>query len=156
MDETPHGAARRERVILFARFDALGITHMTHRHRPVFTVEEGRDLKSSMPGGHTKNLFLKDKKGAIFLICAISSTAIDLNAVSKLIGVRTLQFRLSRSAACDYLGVDARLGDAVRADQRPRTPGRRWSSTKLCFALDPVNFHPLRTTPPPPSAPPTC
>ena len=58
---------------LFARFDALGIDHVTRRHRPVFTVDEGHDLKASMPGGHTKNLFLKDKKGAIFLICAISA-----------------------------------------------------------------------------------
>ena len=55
---------------LFARLDALGIAHRTTRHRPVFTVEEGADLKAQMPGGHTKNLFLKDKKGALFLLCA--------------------------------------------------------------------------------------
>lgn len=77
---------------LFARFDALGIAHRTIQHRPVFTVEEGVDLKASMPGGHSKNLFLRDKKGALFLLCALGETKIDLNAVSKLIGVGRFSF----------------------------------------------------------------
>ncbi len=64
----------------------------TTRHRPIFTVEEGRDLKEHMPGGHSKNLFLKDKKGALFLLSALGDTAIDLNAVSKLIGAGRFSF----------------------------------------------------------------
>ena len=55
---------------------ALGIAHTTHWHAPVFTVEEGRDLKASMPGGHTKNLFLTDKDGAIILIAIWLNTRI--------------------------------------------------------------------------------
>ena len=90
---------------LFARFDALGIKHVTHRHRPVFTVDEGRDLKASMPGGHTKNLFLKDKKGALFLISAISDTEIDLNAVSKLLGAGRFSFG-SAERLMQHLGVE--------------------------------------------------
>jgi Ala-tRNA(Pro) deacylase len=56
---------------LFDLFDALGLNHTTLDHRPVFTVDDGADIKASMPGGHTKNLFLKDTDGALFLICAL-------------------------------------------------------------------------------------
>ena len=49
---------------LFAYLDRLGIAHKTVTHPAVFTVEEGRELRGAIPGGHTKNLFLRDKKGA--------------------------------------------------------------------------------------------
>ena len=127
---------------LFARFDALGIAHVTHRHRPVFTVEEGRDLKDSMPGGHTKNLFLKDKKGAIFLICAISSTAIDLNATSKLIGSGRFSFG-SAERLMEYLGVEP---GSVTLFAIINDPDRKVTLVldEALFARDPVNFHPLK------------
>ena len=48
--------------------DALGIAHSTTEHAPVFTVAESQSLRDLIPGGHTKNLFLKDKKGACFLV----------------------------------------------------------------------------------------
>ena len=48
---------------LFAHFDALGIVHRTYSHPPVFTVAEAAVLRGSLPGGHCKSLFLKDKKG---------------------------------------------------------------------------------------------
>jgi len=56
----------------------LGISAVTYAHAPVFTVEEGRDFKHLMPGGHTKNLFLKDHKGKLFLVTALWDTQIDL------------------------------------------------------------------------------
>ena len=90
---------------LFARFDALGIAHRTTRHRPVFTVAESRDLKSVIPGGHTKNLFLKDKKGALFLLCALAESVIDLNAVSKLIGAGRFSFG-NAALLMGHLGVE--------------------------------------------------
>ncbi|MGV8930464.1 MAG: prolyl-tRNA synthetase associated domain-containing protein, partial [Brevundimonas sp.] len=49
---------------------ANGIDHTTHDHPAVFRVEEGLELKAAMPGAHTKNLFLKDKKGRLWLISA--------------------------------------------------------------------------------------
>ncbi|RYG09815.1 MAG: prolyl-tRNA synthetase associated domain-containing protein, partial [Burkholderiales bacterium] len=42
---------------------AQGIEQTTHDHPAVFRVEEGLELKAALPGAHTKNLFLKDKKG---------------------------------------------------------------------------------------------
>ncbi|MEM1376488.1 MAG: prolyl-tRNA synthetase associated domain-containing protein, partial [Pseudomonadota bacterium] len=48
---------------LFAILDGLGISYQNHEHEPVFTVAESQALRDEISGGHTKNLFLKDKKG---------------------------------------------------------------------------------------------
>jgi Ala-tRNA(Pro) deacylase len=127
---------------LFARFDALGIAHTTHRHRPVFTVEEGADLKASMPGGHTKNLFLKDKKGALFLISAIADTKVDLNAVSKLLNVGRFSFG-SAELLERHLGVSP---GSVTVFAVINDPARTVTLVldEALFDHDPVNFHPLR------------
>ena len=53
------------RAELFAFFDAHGVDHVPHEHAPVFRVDEGHEIKAAMPGGHTKNLFLKDAKGQL-------------------------------------------------------------------------------------------
>ncbi|MGQ0532773.1 MAG: prolyl-tRNA synthetase associated domain-containing protein [Caulobacteraceae bacterium] len=137
----PKGGPESE-ADLYARFDALGIKHLTHRHRPVFTVEEGRDLKASMPGGHTKNLFLKDKKGATFLISAISDTAIDLNAVSKLIGAGRFSFG-SAARLMQHLGVEPGSVTLFALINDPEHAVTLILDEAL-FEHDPVNFHPLR------------
>lgn len=127
---------------LFARLDALGIAHKTHAHRPVFTVAESRDLKASMPGGHTKNLFLKDKKGALFLISAISDTAIDLNATSKVLGAGRFSFG-STERLMQHLGVEP---GSVTVFAVVNDPDRTVTLVldEALFAHNPVNFHPLR------------
>src|SRR5262245_64384852 len=63
---------------LFAFLDRLGIAHSTVSHPPLFTVEESRRLRGKIPGGHTKNLFLADKRGLVFLVSALEDAAIDL------------------------------------------------------------------------------
>lgn len=76
------------RADLFARLDTLQIAHRTVEHPPIFTVDEGRDLKASMPGGHSKNLFLKDKKDRLFLAVCHCDTAVDLVAYGKIAGAK--------------------------------------------------------------------
>jgi len=71
---------------LFAFFDRLQISHCTVRHPPLFTVEESRCLRGQIPGGHTKNLFLKDKRGALLLVVALEDAAIDLKSLHRRIG----------------------------------------------------------------------
>lgn len=127
---------------LFAAFDALGIAHLTHRHRPVFTVEESHDLKQSMPGGHTKNLFLKDKKGALFLISALAETKIDLNAVSKLIGAGRFSFG-SGELLQEMLGVSPGSVTVFAVINDPNQRVKLILDEGL-FAHDAVNFHPLK------------
>ena len=73
---------------LFEMLDSLGMETKTYEHDAVFTVEENAKIKQDIPGGHTKNLFLKDKKGNYFLIVAEGSAQIRLNSVHGLIGAR--------------------------------------------------------------------
>jgi Ala-tRNA(Pro) deacylase len=63
---------------LFARLACLGILTETVEHEAVFTVQQSFKLERTLPGGHTKNLFLKDKKGRLFLVVALSRARIDL------------------------------------------------------------------------------
>lgn len=77
---------------LMARLDELGIVTETVEHEAVFTVEESARLHRNQPGGHTKNLFLKDNKDKLFLVIAESYTSIDLKALPKVIGSGRLSF----------------------------------------------------------------
>jgi Ala-tRNA(Pro) deacylase len=71
---------------LFAALDRLGIAHPTVRHPPLFTVEQSQGLRGTIAGGHTKNLFLKDKKGALFLVTALEDAAIELKSLHRRLG----------------------------------------------------------------------
>jgi Ala-tRNA(Pro) deacylase len=71
---------------LFAALDSLGIKHSTIKHPPLFTVEQARELRGQIAGGHTKNLFLRDKKGALFLVVALEDAVIDLKGLHRLLG----------------------------------------------------------------------
>lgn len=80
------------RADLMARFSKLGIETQTREHPPVFTVEEARALRGQIPGGHCKNLFLKDEKGVVWLIVCLEDARIDLKAAPGRIGSRRLSF----------------------------------------------------------------
>jgi Ala-tRNA(Pro) deacylase len=71
---------------LFAALDRLGIAHPTVRHPPLFTVEQSQALRGTIPGGHTKNLFLRDKKGALFLVTALEDATIELKSLHRRLG----------------------------------------------------------------------
>ena len=64
---------------LFAFLDQLGIAHTSVTHPPLFTVEQSRALRGQIPGGHTKNLFLRDKKNAVYLVVALESSQITVS-----------------------------------------------------------------------------
>src|SRR5207237_4218908 len=69
-----------------ALLDKLGIAHATVRHPPLFTVEQSQSLRGTIPGGHTKNLFLRDKKGALFLVTALEDAVIELKSLHRRLG----------------------------------------------------------------------
>ena len=71
---------------LFALLTRLGIATETSEHAPVFTVAESRSIKAAIPGGHSKNLFLKDRKDRLFLVVARDETRIDLKRLHETIG----------------------------------------------------------------------
>jgi Ala-tRNA(Pro) deacylase len=77
---------------LFARLDALGIATTTVEHAPLFTVEQSKALRGDLPGGHCKNLFLKDKKGALWLVVTLEDAAVDLKTLPARIGAARISF----------------------------------------------------------------
>jgi Ala-tRNA(Pro) deacylase len=90
---------------LWERLDRLGISHTTHHHAPVFTVEQAQRLKGDLPGAHTKNLFLRDKKGTMWLLVARFDKDVDLHVVAPQVGARGRLSFGSPERLMRYLGV---------------------------------------------------
>ena len=88
----PALAAPATAADLFAYLDAIGVAHATVQHPPVFTVEQGQAIKAALPGGHSKNLFLKDTNDQLWLVCALGETRIDLKRLPAVIGSGRLSF----------------------------------------------------------------
>ncbi len=134
----------KTRPDLIAFFDAHAIDHKTIDHPAVFRVGEGEDIKEGIPGAHTKNLFLKDAKGRLWLISAKDDTQIDLKRLHTVIGSARLSFG-SAELMEQALGVTP---GSVTAFAMINGVGR-----DVTFVLDHrlagaerVNFHPLVNT----------
>lgn len=129
---------------LFAFLDHLGIAHETVEHAATFTVEEGRHLKAPMPGGHSKNLFMKDKDGTIVLISAWADSQLKLNQLHKLISTRRLSFA-SAELMVECLGVEpgSVTAFALMNDKDQRV---QFIADAALMGFDRVNFHPLVNT----------
>jgi Ala-tRNA(Pro) deacylase len=126
---------------LFAFLDRLGVAHTTLDHAPVFRVAEGAAIKAAMPGGHTKNLFLKDARGQIWLVCALDSTAVDIKRLPGVIESGRLSFG-SEALLLETLGV--RPGSVtVFALINDRARRVRLVLDRALLERDPINFHPL-------------
>ena len=89
---------------LFAFLDRLGIVHATVTHAPLFTLEQSQALRGTIPGGHTKNLFLKDKKDAVFLVVAPEDARVDLKTLHHRLGAGRFSFG-SAALLEELLGV---------------------------------------------------
>ena len=134
----------KTRAELFAFLDAHGVDHATTEHPAVFTVAEGEAIKAALPGGHSKNLFLKDDKGQLWLISALGETAIDLKTLPGVIGSARLSFG-SPERLLDALGVTPGSVTALALINDPDHAVRFVLDAALADA-DPVNFHPLANT----------
>jgi Ala-tRNA(Pro) deacylase len=126
---------------LFHRLDELGIPFVTHTHQPVFTVEEARAIRGYLPGCHTKNLFVRDKKKRMWLIVCEQNTRVRLREIEQLIGSKRLSFG-SAQRLMHYLGVipGAVNPFAVMNDSR-RTV--KVVLDRAILHAEPLNFHPL-------------
>jgi len=90
---------------LFAKLAELGIETTTIRHSPVFTVTEAKTRRGEFPGAHTKNLFLKDKKGGLWLVVALEDRKVDIKWLQRELGVGRMSFG-SAEVLRDVLGVE--------------------------------------------------
>ncbi|MBS0521173.1 MAG: prolyl-tRNA synthetase associated domain-containing protein [Proteobacteria bacterium] len=129
---------------LFARLDALGITHRTVEHAPVFTVDEAKVHRGDLPGHHIKNLFLRNKKEEMWLVVALEDRSIDLKRLGEVLEAGRLSFgspeRLRRTLGVEPGSVTpfAVVNDADRRVTLVLDSGLRDGG--------PVNAHPLTNT----------
>ena len=134
-------ASREE---LFQHLQNLDITTTTVEHKAVFTVAESDELHQTMPGGHTKNLFLKDAKGRLFLIVAESHASIDMKRFHKRIGSARLSFG-KPDLLLDTLGVSP--GSVTAFSLINDTKGAvDVVIDEQLMAFDTINCHPLINT----------
>lgn len=129
------------RADLFARLAELGIPTSTVEHAPVFTVEEAQRVHGDIPGGHCKNLFLKDEKGALWLIVCLEEASVDLKSAPAKIGSRRLSFG-KPDLLMEVLGVEpgSVTPFGLINDKAART---NVVLDQAMMAHDLLNFHPL-------------
>lgn len=123
------------------RLKGLGIETRTINHPPVFTVEEAKALRGELPGGHIKNLFLRNKKGAMWLVVCLEDRQIDLKALAAALDGGRFSFG-SAERLMSHLGV---LPGSVTpfAVINDRDRQVKIVLDKALLELDPVNCHPL-------------
>ena len=135
------GSAPMTPAALLERLAELGIRSETIEHAPVFTVAEAEALYGEIPGGHVKNLFLRNKKGTMWLVTCLADRQIDLKALGERLGAGRLSFG-SADRLMKYLGV---IPGAV-------TPFAAINDTqgqvkvvldKAVLEVTPINPHPL-------------
>jgi Ala-tRNA(Pro) deacylase len=130
---------------LFAFLDTLGIEHRTVEHPPLFTVEQSRALRGQIPGGHTKNLFLKDKKDALFLVVALENAVIDLKGLHRLLGASGRLSFGSADLMREVIGVEP--GSVTPFGAINDRQGRvAVVLDEAMLAHETLNYHPLVNT----------
>jgi len=127
---------------LFAKLNALGIRTTTVTHSPLFTVEQSKALRGELPGGHTKNLFLKDKKDRMWLVTAEEDRSIDLQVLGTALGAASRVSFGSPERLMRHLGVEpgavTPFGLANDADGAVS-----FVLDEGLMRYDVLNFHPL-------------
>ncbi|MDB5600941.1 MAG: YbaK/prolyl-tRNA synthetase associated protein [Xanthobacteraceae bacterium] len=130
---------------LFATLDRLGIAHPTVSHPPLFTVEQSQALRGAIPGGHTKNLFLKDKKDALYLVVALEDAKIELKSLHRLLGATGRLSFGSADLMRELLGVEPGSVTAFGALNDVGLRVQVILDADL-MAHDTINCHPLTNT----------
>jgi Ala-tRNA(Pro) deacylase len=126
---------------LMARLAALSINCTTHRHPALWTVEESKQLRGDLPGGHCKSLFLKDKKGVFYLVVALEDREIDMKRLRRPIGAAQLSFARPE-LLMELLGVVP--GSVTPFGLINDTDAQvRVVLDREMLAHDPLNYHPL-------------
>ncbi len=91
---------------LLQRLTDLGIEQRTIEHDRVYTVEEARTLRGDLPGAHVKNLFLRNRSGAMWLVTCEADRRVNLKVLATAVGAGRLSFG-SEARLMGYLGVTA-------------------------------------------------
>jgi Ala-tRNA(Pro) deacylase len=139
---SPLPSPEAREAALYGWLRTLGIAWKTYEHIPVFTVAEAGAVHDSVPGGHTKNLFLKDRRNGLWLVVLRDRLRVDLNALAKQLAAPRFSFGTAELLVAT-LGIEpgsvtpfALISDANHLVRPILDEGM--------LALDPLNFHPLR------------
>jgi Ala-tRNA(Pro) deacylase len=123
----------------------LSIAVETVDHPALHTVEDSRALRGDIPGGHTKNLFVKDKKGQLFLLVLGEEAIVDLKRVHEKIGAQGRVSFGSAELLEDVWGV--RPGAVTPFGAINDQAGRvRVVLDEAMMRHQRLNFHPLVNT----------
>ena len=135
------GGAPRGPADLLRRLDELGVAHRTMDHDPVFTVEEALRLRGRIPGAHSKNLFVRDKKERHWLVSCLADRKVDLGWLARELDTKRLTFCSARRLT-GYLGI---RGGSVSpfAILNDDTGVVRVALDAELLDREPLNFHPL-------------
>jgi Ala-tRNA(Pro) deacylase len=130
---------------LFRFLDRLDIANVTVSHPALFTVEQSQALRGKVPGAHSKNLFLRDKKGGLFLLSALEDAAIELKSLHRRVGASGRFSFGPAELLAETLGVEP---GAVTPFGALNDRERRVSILLDAGLMrhETVNFHPLRNT----------
>lgn len=127
---------------LLSFLDSVGVAYELHRHEPLFTVEDSKAATGHLPGAHTKNLFLKEKKGGIVLVTCLEDRRIKIKHLEKAIGARRLSFG-SAELLAEVLGVAPGSVTPFAAFNDREARSVRVIVDAEMMATSPQNFHPL-------------
>lgn len=127
---------------LLAYLDGIGVGYELHRHAPLWTVEDSKAATAHLPGAHTKNLFLKEKKGGLVLVTCLEDRQIRIKHLEKEIGAKRLSFGSAETLG-EALGVipGAVTPFALYNDREARRV--RMVVDAQMMRTSPQNFHPL-------------
>ncbi len=98
------GSAPLKAAEFLDRLTNLGVSHTNVAHPPVYTVEESKALRGRIDGHHTKNLFLRDRKGKMWLVTLLEDRVVDLKELGRRLGAKHVSFA-SAERLMGYLGV---------------------------------------------------
>lgn len=129
---------------LYTDLAALGIVYELHEHPPVFTVEESHQHTLHIKGAHTKNLFLKDKNSAFWLLTVPDDARVDLKALPAAIGCGRVSFGKAGDME-RLLGISPGSVTALSAINDVDGSVRFVIDARLADA-DIINCHPLRNS----------
>lgn len=138
------GGAPLSPAEFLARLESLNIVHSNFEHEPVFTVEESKSARGDLDGAHVKNLFLRNKKGVMWLVTCLEDRSVDLRWLAERLGAGRFSFA-SAERLMKYLGV---VPGAVTtfAAVNDTTGSVRVALDSALLRASFINLHPLTNT----------
>lgn len=122
--------------------DAQGVAFTLHRHPPLFTVEDSQDLRGDLPGLHVKNMFLKDKKGGLWLVTCLEDRRIKIRDLEKALGAPKMSFA-KPDVMADAIGVAPGAVTPLAALNDREAHAVTVVVDQSLVDQDPLNCHPL-------------